>query len=793
MININDLLIAKKNLKSSIPYRNILNSNGELDRAVIQNGNNTIFVVWQLWGKDDHNDENILDERTQKLAEMMSSNFDSKYEFTYDFIRNEVKYEFENVKCEDGLDNAQKIQDIRYKKFTTELPIFENKIYFSLCYTPTNGINNKTVELISENHIDELYTAVTFCQSYLQLSGFEYELLKDKKLITYLYNTVTNDFTEKIELQEPDGDLNTAFASVVDIWQSTVPLKINDNITQCIPLTYFPSKRTWNKTFTNMFVDFSTTVFPIRIIAKYRPNSTKEGEDILYKRKRTLRSHQFRATFSSMVSSGIKNEQFSEDEIDLSVIRGIAGVDNALTHQDEDNISNGNFSFTILLSCPWRNEELLDEYKKNIVNILANLGIKATDNKSIRLSNTAMYYASFIGTSYTFKDNIRLSLADNVASTFLVSSTTNNYTSPFLEKIVHSTIPHLIGIKTDGSLFKASLCGSVDTGHTLLAGETGGGKSVCLSYMANEWLKYENTRVVFFDMGLSCLKTIYGNHGKLYYPGVDSTAFCPFKNAKDRPEAILNFIEAIAVGNGFNLTPAERKKINDTIDILPYGEEDFETFYALYGGTTGDTQLTQALLQYINIYGHYFNSSDDSFRDLPRVVGIELSKLLTNQTNALIYPSLVYLFDSLEEYFIPEQPTLLILDEAWAYLKNNFFAGYIEKWLKQLRKKNVFVILATQQLADLIDSPLKSTIIENTHTQIYLANEKANLPIFKEYYKALGFDENNINQIANLPRYAMLFVQEGSFTPITWKIGDELQYITRDRRKEIELENEIKL
>lgn len=792
MVNIEYARSAKNKLKEAISYRNLLSVTGKLDRAVVQCSNNAIFVVWQLWGDDDRNDESVLVERNHKLAELLSSYFDSRFEFTFDFNRIHKEYDLPRVQCSAELVNAQKLQNLRYERFSSRTPIFENQIYFSLSYTPKNKMTGRTAEVITTAHIEELTTAVGFCEAYFPLCGFSYELLKENSLITYLYRTVTNDFLEKVSLQEPDGDINTAFASVIDIWPSTVPLRVNNNIIQCIPLTYFPSRKTWNFTFTNMFEAFSMTSHPLRIVAKYRANSQQEGEELIYKRKQDLKKHMFKTSLTGAVSSGIRQEGFSEDEIDLSVMRGVAGCDNAIIHQQEDNLANGFFSFTLILSSDWEKEGDLETWKKSVIEILSRLGIKVVDSNSVRISNTAMFFSTFISGSYNHKDNVRLSLADNVAATFLVGSTATNYKSPHLETITHSPLPHLIGFKADGSLFKFSLAGATGTyGHTFLAGETGGGKSVFLSYMANEWLKYDNTRVVFIDMGLSCLKTVLRNGGKLYYPGLDSTAFCPFKNARDRQEQVRNFVEAIARGNGFKLSPAERKRIKEVVDVMPYGKEDFETFFALFKGEEGDTELVQALQQYIEVYGNYFNAKEDSFINLPRATGIEMSRLLSNQPDALVFPALVYVFDCLERHFTPENPVLLILDEAWAYLKNDFFASYIEKWLKQLRKKNVFVVLATQQIRDLINSPLRDTVLDNVHTRIYLSNEKAEEPALKESYLQLGLTDNDIHIIGTLPRYTMLVSQEKTFSMVSWNIKEELDCIDRDRELEKKLEHDL--
>jgi type IV secretion system protein VirB4 len=92
---------------------------------------------------------------------------------------------------------------------------------------------------------------------------------------------------------------------------------------------------------------------------------------------------------------------------------------------------------------------------------------------------------------------------------------------------------------------------------------------------------------------------------------------------------------------------------------------------------------------------------------------------------------------------------LLILDEAWLFLRDAFFAAQIQEWLKTLRKRNVAVIFASQELADVEASPIASTIIEACPTRIYLPNDRAREPRSRAFYERLGLNSRQIALIAN--------------------------------------------
>ena len=71
-----------------------------------------------------------------------------------------------------------------------------------------------------------------------------------------------------------------------------------------------------------------------------------------------------------------------------------------------------------------------------------------------------------------------------------------------------------------------------------------------------------------------------------------------------------------------------------------------------------------------------------------------------------LIPVLTYLFHRLESRFSPDKPTLLVMDEAWAFLDNNTFSRQIREWLKTLRKKNATVVFSTQNMSDISNSSI---------------------------------------------------------------------------------------
>jgi len=77
------------------------------------------------------------------------------------------------------------------------------------------------------------------------------------------------------------------------------------------------------------------------------------------------------------------------------------------------------------------------------------------------------------------------------------------------------------------------------------------------------------------------------------------------------------------------------------------------------------------------------------------------------------------------------------------------FAPKIREWLKTLRKKKVYVVFASQSLADLAGSPLLETVKESCYTKIYLPNATAmDDERSMSFYRSFGLNDQQIAIIA---------------------------------------------
>jgi hypothetical protein len=145
-------------------------------------------------------------------------------------------------------------------------------------------------------------------------------------------------------------------------------------------------------------------------------------------------------------------------------------------------------------------------------------------------------------------------------------------------------------------------------------------------------------------------------------------------------------------------------------------------------------------------YGKIFDSSASAISLGSRFTVFEMEDLM-NRGEGCVVPALLYLFNQVDKKF-DGRLSLLVLDEAWLFLKNPAFADKLAEWLKVLRKKNVYVLFATQDVADVEKSPLKTTVVQQCLTKIYLADPSAVTAAMREVYRAFGLSDPEISLIS---------------------------------------------
>lgn len=287
-----------------------------------------------------------------------------------------------------------------------------------------------------------------------------------------------------------------------------------------------------------------------------------------------------------------------------------------------------------------------------------------------------------------------------------------------------------------------------DVGHTLILGKTGGGKSTMLAFLMAQQFRYQGAQVFAFDKGYSSYVLCNASGGDYYDIGGEKSdlAFAPLSSIDTPADQAwaIEWIETLLALQGVNVGPGHRATITDAVQRLAGSSS--RTLTELISQIQ-DTELRAALGYYQlgGALGHLLDAEQDGLR-AGRFQVFEMEHLMDMGEKAVV-PVLLYLFRQVEKR-MDGRPTLVTIDEAWLALSHPAFREKIRDWLKTWRKKNAAVVLATQELADVMNSPIRDALLASCPTKVLLPNPEAMEPAQSAWYGQIGLNEREVQILA---------------------------------------------
>lgn len=297
-----------------------------------------------------------------------------------------------------------------------------------------------------------------------------------------------------------------------------------------------------------------------------------------------------------------------------------------------------------------------------------------------------------------------------------------------------------------------------DIGHFMIAGASGAGKSVFLGFLLIQHRRYLGSRQIILDIDRShytLCKSVGGAH---FDVGIDSDLrFAPFAHIGDDASELRWAVSwVIELLN------------NQGVSTQGRGDDIYKALYLLaVGGAKKSlsnlvlqpylTQEERQALKYYTLAGSFsILDGEDDFVEGSDFVCYELAGLRDFPAQ-FQRPFLTYLFHRIERQ-CDGSPTMIVLEEVWTFLDNEQSKNAIARWLRTLRKSNVAVGFASQNLEDYTGSPIASTIIGSCLTKIFLANPNAVNATQREVYKSFGLTYWQTKIIANATRQREYYV-----------------------------------
>jgi type IV secretion system protein VirB4 len=294
-----------------------------------------------------------------------------------------------------------------------------------------------------------------------------------------------------------------------------------------------------------------------------------------------------------------------------------------------------------------------------------------------------------------------------------------------------------------------------DTGHTLICGPTGSGKTVFIGFLIATLDRRDVTQVVFDkDRGLEILVRALGGEYLALKNGVP-TGFNPLQLPGTPANVEFLKVWLLSLSAGPSASPRAgsvretadlEQALRGTLTLEPTARRLSRLVEFL--DPTDPEGLHARLARWCETcrgdYAWVFDNPADTV--VPRlegrpVIGFDVTEFLDHPLTRS--PITLYLFHLVRQ-LLDGRRLVCWMDEFWRLLADPAFESFAKDGPKTWRKLNGVMCLATQSPSDVLDSPISRTLVEQTPTKVFFPNAAAN---FQEYTQGFGLTEREFRLI----------------------------------------------
>lgn len=628
---------------------------------------------------------------------------------------------------------SQLIDEERQKAFTKPDRFFKNDYFLTLVFKEPQELSAsgalwfvKKSPSQSKSSLETFSKVVAEIRALLKNVFPVFAELDNDETLSYLHSTIS---TKHHKISTPEVPMYLDHILSDQGIEHGLELKLGDNFVRTITIRAFPGE-----SFPGILDNLNDLSFPFRWSTRFMFMGQEKGKAYIDK----IRT----AWYAGRKRIGtILKEVASQSESGLnesSALRKSEDADDAIQLLDENLVTFGFFTATVSVFAADR--ATADERINQVMGVINRLGF-ACHLETINAFEA--WLSSIPGHVYA---NVRKPLMHtlNLAHMLPLSAIwAGEETNTHLKGPAHLVAQ----CRGDTPFSFSSNVG--DVGHTLIFGPTGSGKSTLLSFMAAQWLRYEGAQVFIFDKGFSSRVLTECMQGSFFNIGSKEHGLCfqPLRHIHEESERIwaAEWLAELLHAQDCVISSETRLELWQALSMLA-AQEPVSRTLSVFKSLVQDARIRESLEPFsiAGPYGFLFDACEEKTSDNLWQV-FETSELF--EQKSAIKPALSYLFHRLSKRF-DGKPTLLILDEAWLFLDDSMFAQRIKQWLKELRKLNVYVIFATQSLADAMQSPIAVALNECCPTKIFLPNASAQDQASAAFYSSLGLNERQIDIVA---------------------------------------------
>ncbi len=292
----------------------------------------------------------------------------------------------------------------------------------------------------------------------------------------------------------------------------------------------------------------------------------------------------------------------------------------------------------------------------------------------------------------------------------------------------------------------ASEGGRRDTGHTFICGPTGSGKTALIGFLVAMLARAGATQVILDkDRGLEILVRALGG---AYLPLRNGrpTGFNPLQlpAGAQHLEFLRAWLQLLARPGDRVLTVREQADLEQALRgtlALAMPDRRLSRLVEFLDPTDPEGLHARLACWCEGAGGEYawvFDNARDGVAERlagTGVLGFDVTEFLDNERCRA--PITLYLFHLVRQ-LLDGRRLVCWMDEFWRLLADPAFEQFAKDGPKTWRKLNGVMALATQSAADVLDSRISRTIVEQTPTKIFFPNPAA---VAEEYVQGFGLTQ----------------------------------------------------
>lgn len=592
--------------------------------------------------------------------------------------------------------------------------------------------------------------------------------------LTQALNYIINARWHPTKLPENPSFMDTMFAR--DLINGD-PMVYDNRYVAAISILEYPGD-----SYPAMLHELSTLSFETRWSNRFIFTDYREARSILGSLRRKW-SQRIQGFFAQVL-------QNPRAPVNRDAVRMVDDIDEATETLDAGAVAFGHHTSVVLVRSD--DKESLEEKTRMVIKIFERKGFRACAE---RYNAMEALLGSFPGAG---RENVRKPLINTLNLAHLVSLTTDwagEEVCP-CDQFPPNSPPLLQAAAVSSTPFRLNLHDG-DVGHTLILGPTGSGKSTLLALIASQFERYKDSQIFVFDKGYSMLSLTLAMESGAHYDFAadeDNLALCPLASIDTDEDRVVaaEWIETVLALSDVKISPGQRNRLTEAIRTLAETTySDPETGEVLspieraklrslthFRSSIQDGAIQEALEYYTGgkDAGTLFDGIENDI-NYKKLTVFELDHLY-NMSRKIFLPAFLFLFHEVEKRISEfrggvNPPSLIIIDEAWLALSDEMFREKIREWLLTLRKKNCAVVLATQEVSEIIKSPICDTILDSCRTKILLPNQNARSEGMKELYKQhLGMNDRQIQILSEaIPKRQYYFVNTHAKTFRLFDLG----------------------